>query len=420
MSDTLHTSAPKGWTISAFPSSGTAWVRPSGRSGVRSAKLLRYRVETSTKKVYYYNRASKESRWQRPDVDAPESPKEATSPAPEPEEPAPKSTSKEDIAGFKALIRELNLAPSATFDSALPRMLYDTRFTAIPNHQRRSLFMQLRLELVKESSRSLKELSKEYIANERSAKFAPAAGSTQGSKEVQPENRPAAEDSSTCNQTDRKHASSGTYQRERDSGKRRHTEHAQSREQLATDMARTAFISMLHEKIKMPFYNGKPEPLDEALIEGDPRGESRHLKDRDRIYRQFVDDFLEARIALFEQKLQTLGNEHIKTPLDDVVHTLGERLFGHLPRDRLEASLRRWRRDAKAELLDAFDVLLRQTLCYAEGTTDSKLRLAKLQLRDDPRYQRLDCLPDERDELVLRRIRELDEIHRKSRADLLD
>ncbi|GBE60038.1 CCR4-not transcription, putative [Babesia ovata] len=396
-----------------------ARARPSGRSGGILAELFRYRVETSTKKVYYYNRASKESRWQRPDVDVPESPKDATAPAPEPEEPAPKSSSEQDIAGFKALIRELKLPSSATFDSALPKMLYDTRFTAIPNHQRRSLFMQLRLELVKESSRSLKELSKEYIAKERSTTPASAAGSEQGSKEVQQEKKPGIDEFNTSNQSDKKRSGSITYQKERESNKRRHTEHAQSREQLATDMARTAFISMLHEKIKMPFYNGKPEPLDESLIEGDPRGESRHLKDRDRIYRQFVDDFLEARIALFEQKLQALGNEHIETPLDDVVHTLGERLFGHLPRERLEASLRRWRREA-AELLDAFEVLLRQTLCYAEGTTDTKLRLAKLQLQADPRYQRLDCIPDERDKLVLKRIRELDEIHRKSRADLLD
>ncbi|GIX65397.1 transcriptional regulatory protein, putative [Babesia caballi] len=312
-----------------------------------------------------------------------------------------------EAAGFGNLRLGRRSRHRAIAAQALPRLLYDERFKRIPQAQRRQLFVQLRRELLKESSRSLQEISKEYLGAEAKVESAVASvedGSLADSVEakLKPPKGVITRDNG-----DNKRAVADAEETGRSRTRQRTMEHARSREELAADMARTAFLSLLHEKVKMPFSEGELEPLDEALIAGDPRGESQFLRDRDRVYLEFAAEFLEARLALFEQKLRELGSDHLDAPLKEVVHTLGDRLFANLPWERLEACLRRWRRDTKTELLDAFDRLLRQTLCYAEGTAEENLRRAKQQLRDDIRYQRLKGMPAERDELVLRRIRML-------------
>ncbi|GFE55613.1 FF domain, putative [Babesia ovis] len=401
-----------------------------------------YRVETSTKKVYFYNRASKESRWERPDVGVPE--EQDVDGVPVPKEPAVSSSiSEDDIAGYKSLIRELKLGAKATFEEvshiwlnkscqALPKLLFEDRFKRIPQQDRKRLFKQLQLELLKESSRKLAEIVHASRGDTTGSGTGNTTSSTDNSTIDVPTSNTDHTTTGVTTSSDNTTTGSGnntTIGNEITRSNKRHqaysaatrqrNNHCSSRDELALSMAQTAFISMLHEKIRMPFVEGEVAPLDEEAIQGDPRGESRYItaRDRERLYKDYVKEFLETRLELFQQKLGTLGSEHLRSSLSEVIHILGERLFGELPRDRLKSVLRRWRDSMKKELLDSFDVLLRQTLCYAEGTEKENLDRAKKLLRDDPRYQRLASIREERDELVLRRIRELDDIHRKNRGD---
>ncbi|KAK1443246.1 hypothetical protein BgAZ_201220 [Babesia gibsoni] len=339
-----------------------------------------YKVTTSANRTYYYNRASKESRWERPDVGVPEAP-----PEPAPQEP-PAAAQRETentvdaIAGYKALIKRLNLKPTDTFDSAMPRLVFDENFKRIPQEQRRRLFDKLRRELLKESSRSIREISKEYMASDAGTRCDPQ-------KPTDKDGDKPLKEGQTVKEGTKRHIPGPPVDRsaERATIKRKQQHVHSSKDAMASEMARTAFLSLLHEKVKMPFANGEVQPMDEFFIEGDPRSQSPYLHDREGIYLEFVSEFLESRIALFEEKLASLGSNNLLDTLDEVIDILGPRLFGQLPRDRLRSCLRRWRHSTENELKDSFNVLLWTTLYYAEGTPESRLPQAIEQIHKDKR-----------------------------------
>eukprot|EP00371_Babesia_bovis_P000826 XP_001609473.1 hypothetical protein [Babesia bovis T2Bo] len=313
-----------------------------------------YRVETSTKKVYYYNRCTKESRWEMPDIGIPEKPSSDSA----------GSISADDLNNFKSLIKELNLPASTRFDEALPKLLFDSRFTRIPQPERRRVFQQCQRDIVRESSRSIGEIVKSYgveVDNSNNAKALPVKRS-RGDRLTEPD-RPGIESNAQRSRKPRIEV--------------------QSRESLAASMAHNAFMSMLHERIRMPFLDGEIVPLDDDLLQGDPRAEGCSAKDRKVLYDKFVSEFLEARLALFDQKLSNIGSEQVSSSLDE-----------------------------KAELLDDFNLLLRQTVCHHDGSLEENLTRIKSQLRNDPR---LGVFREERDRLVMQRLSELESEHIKNR-----
>lgn len=216
----------------------------------RLGETVWYKVETSTKRVYYYNCASKESQWERLEVAIPE----PTTEKPHTLESA--ECSANNIAAYKALIKELKLSPGVTFNSALPRLVFDDRFKRIPQSQRRQLFDKIRRELVKESSRSLHEISKDYMNRE----VTPESTKVVGQSTSRLNGEKTSKYSNSSNQTDatrRKRSAPASEGRDRPRRRSKPTHRERSKGDMATEMARTAFLSLLHEKVKMPFTEGE-------------------------------------------------------------------------------------------------------------------------------------------------------------------
>lgn len=83
-------------------------------------------------------------------------------------------------------------------------------------------------------------------------------------------------------------------------------------------LAEDNFLNLLYEKIKMPYRNGEVEPLQEELLNNDPRFTNKYLENKNYIYKKFTREFLKARVELFESKLRQLDSDNINLDLEQV------------------------------------------------------------------------------------------------------
>ncbi|BAM39551.1 uncharacterized protein TOT_010001006 [Theileria orientalis strain Shintoku] len=301
-----------------------------------------YEVETSGNFKYYYNRETKETRWDKPSIKKPQK-KEV-------EEPEEVKIPQEDLDEYKELVKSLNLPNNVGYEQTIPKLLFDPRYKKIPQSHRKRLFNQLRRELLEESTSTphTLELLESLEPKEKES----------GKRKLDQSKKP------------------------RESHKRRVESHQEShRDAHLRKMAEDNFLSLLYEKVKMPFRDGEVEPMDDELLSSDPRYSNEHLENRRYLYKKFTRDFLADRVRLFESKLAEI--DPFGHDLEEAVELLGTKLFGHLPIRVLERSLDKYKHEKKEEFVDSFKKMLKQSLFYKAGAREDNLKRAKLKFFTD-------------------------------------
>ncbi|UVC54177.1 hypothetical protein MACJ_003512 [Theileria orientalis] len=301
-----------------------------------------YEVETSRNFKYYYNRETKETKWDKPSLKKPQK-----------EEVYEVKIPQEDLDEYKQLIKSLNLPNSVGYEKAIPKLLFDPRYKKIPQSHRKRLFNQLRKELLEESTSTPHTL--ELLENFEQ-------------KEKQPEKRNLEESIKL-----------------RETHKRRAESHQEShRDTHLRKMAEDNFLSLLYEKVKMPFRDGEVEPMDDEILSSDQRYSNEYLENKGYLYKKFTKDFLADRVKLFESKLPEI--DPFTHDLEEVVELLGTKLFGHLPVKDLERSLDKYKHEKKEEFVDSFKKMLKQSLYYKAGGREDNLKRAKLKFVNDKTF----------------------------------
>ncbi|UVC49567.1 hypothetical protein MACK_003406 [Theileria orientalis] len=319
-----------------------------------------YEVETSKNFKYYYNRETKETRWDKPSLKKTQK-----------EEVEETKIPQEDLDEYKQLIKSLNLPNNVSYEQTIPKLLFDPRYKKIPQSHRKRLFKQMRKELLEESTSIPHTL--EVLEN-----LEP--------KEKQSEKRKLEESN-----------------KRRETHKRRTESHQEShRDTHLRKMAEDNFLSLLYEKVKMPFRDGEVEPMDDEILSSDPRFKNEYLENKHYLYKKFTRDFLADRVRLFESKLTEI--DPFSHDLEEVIVLLGTKLFGHLPTRDLERSLDKYKHEKKDEFIDSFKKVLRQSLYFKAGAREDNLKRAKLKFANDKTYTRLEQFPDLRDKLILERL----------------
>uniref|UniRef100_A0A3B0N5T8 WW domain/FF domain containing protein, putative n=1 Tax=Theileria annulata TaxID=5874 RepID=A0A3B0N5T8_THEAN len=329
-----------------------------------------YEVKTSKNYKYYYNKETKETKWERPSLKNEEKQ--------DLKDENDKEVPKEDMDNYKELIRSLNFPNNVNYEQCIPKLIFDQRYKNIPKSHRKSLFNKFMRELLAEKS----------------------------STSVTLETKDDEKDTETRNEKKRRLEEPS---KTRESSKKLDKVDEKShRDAHLRKLAEDNFLNLLHEKIKMPFKDGEVEPLQEEILNTDPRFTNKYLEDKNYIYKNFTREFLKARVELFESKLRLLNSENINLDLDQVVEKVGIRLFKDLPSYNLNHCLNKWKEDKvceKGELMESFKMMLKKSLHYNPGTKKDNLESAKLYFRnDESRYQRLESFPHERDKLIMERL----------------
>ncbi|PFH33639.1 hypothetical protein BESB_078550 [Besnoitia besnoiti] len=392
---------------------------------------------------------------------------------------------------FKQMLREKNLGQFAHYEKALPKLLFDPRFAAIPAEQRKRLFDKCLKEVIAETRQGQKELIDAFreLMNElyesghihasstvetlekrcgQDPRWLPAGVSASDwaqirkrlveetvekrrqEKTLQKNNikrdfkrlmrekmaeRPSDEWAALRKEL-RSHPQylllGSASERERifqqvceeltflNEEKKRSADNAvedaeTKRVNLMKTEAAAAFMNMLVERVKNPFaqgeFGGKSIPVD--LVKADSRFNTDVLSESEKhtLYVSFVEEFTTGRVRLFMTKLNTLPYEKLKASFEEVLEELqtNKRLFEGMPQAELVANFERWKRDKTNELKEAFVLWLRQNPDICRGCDEQGEKFAKLieRLETDIRYNRLDYIPEEREELVRQRIREV-------------
>ncbi|GAB66389.1 hypothetical protein PCYB_091750 [Plasmodium cynomolgi strain B] len=199
---------------------------------------------------------------------------------------------------------------------------------------------------------------------------------------------------------------------------------------------RNVFVSLLHEKLKHPV-------IDEAILKHDPftakmfdsfeeavkipadlitdeRYRNVRLTDTEKLslYREFIISYINIKRDTFEKMLHEIPINYMNDTLEDIIKLVdkSDRIFKSLPLVHLENVFSKWRTYKIKEAKKMFADFLKKSNWVKHdsderGNYDALLKV----LSQDVSYQRLKCVPADREEMVKKRIRELKEEHKKNK-----
>ncbi|KMZ99651.1 hypothetical protein PVNG_03121 [Plasmodium vivax North Korean] len=204
----------------------------------------------------------------------------------------------------------------------------------------------------------------------------------------------------------------------------------------ATTDERNLFVSLLHEKIKHPVIDEtilKHDPFaaktyhsfEEALqippdLLTDERYKKVRLTDVDKfdLYKEFIKDYINMKRDTFEKILHELPINHMNDSVDDVLRLVDKsgKIFKSLPAVHLEKVFSKWKSYKIKEAKKMFADFLKKSN-WVKHDSDERANYEALlkRLSQDVSYQRLKCVPEDREEMVKTRIGELKEEHKKNK-----
>ncbi|KJP86401.1 hypothetical protein AK88_03954 [Plasmodium fragile] len=199
---------------------------------------------------------------------------------------------------------------------------------------------------------------------------------------------------------------------------------------------RNVFVSLLHEKLKHPV-------IDEDILEQDPftaktcdsfeeavqippdlttddRYKNIRLTDTEKLnlYKEFIMSYISMKKDTFEKMLHELPIKYMNDSLEDIIRVVdkNDKIFKSLPSAHLENVFSKWRTYKIKEAKKMFADFLKKSNWVKHdsderGNYDALLKV----LSQDVSYQRLKCVPADREEMVKKRIRELKQEHKKNK-----
>ncbi|CAA9988136.1 conserved Plasmodium protein, unknown function [Plasmodium knowlesi strain H] len=199
---------------------------------------------------------------------------------------------------------------------------------------------------------------------------------------------------------------------------------------------RNVFVSLLHEKVKHPvideailkqdsFTAKKVDSFEEAMkiptdLTTDDRYKNIRLTDTEKLnlYREFIISYINMKKDTFEKMLHELPINYMNDSVDDIIKMVdkNDRIFKSLPSVHLENVFSKWRTYKIKEAKKMFADFLKKSNWVKHDSDEQSNYDALLKLlSQDISYQRLKCVPAEREEMVMKRIRELKEEHKKNK-----
>ncbi|KAI4838237.1 hypothetical protein MKS88_002711 [Plasmodium brasilianum] len=203
-----------------------------------------------------------------------------------------------------------------------------------------------------------------------------------------------------------------------------------------TNNEKNIFLSLLHEKLKHP-------NIDEGLLndhkinikknsnfENDcfiPReltNDERYKKlklnasEKYYIYKEFIKNYINLKREMFDKLLGELSINCINNSLEDIIKMTDKnnKSFKSLKRHHLEEVHAKWRNYKIREAKKIFKDFLKKSN-FVKHDSDEREKYADLvnELSTDVSYQRLDCVPEEREEIIKERIKELKVEHEQNK-----
>ncbi|ANQ08206.1 Uncharacterized protein PCOAH_00024300 [Plasmodium coatneyi] len=199
---------------------------------------------------------------------------------------------------------------------------------------------------------------------------------------------------------------------------------------------RNVFVSLLHEKIKHPI-------IDEAILKQDPfsskmfdsfeeavkippdlRTDERYknirLTDTEKLnlYREFIISYINMKKDAFEKMLHEVSINYMNDSVEDIIKLVDRsgKIFKSLPADHLEHVFSKWRTYKIKEAKKMFEDFLKKSNSVKHDSDERSNYDALIKvLSQEVSYQRLKCVPEDREEIVMKRIRELKEEHKKNK-----
>ncbi|EUD65570.1 hypothetical protein C922_04076 [Plasmodium inui San Antonio 1] len=207
------------------------------------------------------------------------------------------------------------------------------------------------------------------------------------------------------------------------------------RDNAVTDK-KNVFLSLLHEKIKHPvvdeailkdetFTDKMCDSFEEALqippdLTTDERYRNIRLTDTEKLdlYREFITSYINMKRDTFKKMLHEVPINHMNDSVEDIIRLVDkrDRIFKSLPAAYLEDVFSKWRSYKIKEAKKVFADFLKKSNWVKHDSDERGNYDALLEvLSQDVSYQRLKCVPMDRDEMVKKRIRELKEEHEKNK-----
>ncbi|KYN98750.1 hypothetical protein PGSY75_1111200 [Plasmodium gaboni] len=196
------------------------------------------------------------------------------------------------------------------------------------------------------------------------------------------------------------------------------------------------FITILHEKLKCPKideellkieYNSidnKNTFEDICLLPRDILNDERYknitLNDNEKfvLYKEFINNYIDSKKMSFHKLLSELSINCINNTLDEVIHMIDKnnKTFKDIKKYHLEKNFNKWREYKIKEAKNIFKNFLLK-FNYIKYNSDEQNNYKQLidRLSQDVSYQRLNCIPEEREKIILSRIEELKEEHEKNK-----